>query len=86
MSLSRPYDDIFDADMAYADIVGADAVSLFVSRKSPPSGVPDYRGIGWINTDLTKMDPSSYTTVVNHQDSIVHEIGHNMGVSVYHST
>ena len=74
-------DGILDAEMAAADIVGADAAVLFVSNKNPPPGVPRYRGLAFINTDLINSQPRFYTSVLKHEDSIVHEIGHNMGVS-----
>ena len=81
--LSTVNDGILDAEMAYADTVGADAVCLFVSNKSPPVGEPDYgyRGIAWINSILSYTEPHFFATVVRQEDAIVHEIAHNMGVS-----
>ena len=75
-------DGILDAEMAYAESLGADAVTLFISRKSPPDGSPNYRGIAWVNLDLASINPRFYASVLNDEDALAHEIAHNMGVSV----
>lgn len=65
-------DGYFDADMAYRTAVGADAVVLFVATNT-------YCGLGYQTASSADMALAVVCTQC--PDSVVHEVGHNIGLN-----